>query len=45
MEEVNGIMKLFGEYLIMAYDYQKENNRVVIFWATARRCPPNTRRR
>ena len=29
MEEVNGIMKLFGEYLIMAYDYQKENNRVV----------------
>ena len=33
MEEVNGIMKLFGEYLIMAYDYQKENNRVV-FWAT-----------
>ena len=28
-EEVNGIMKLFGEYLIMAYDYQKENNRVV----------------
>ena len=29
LEEVNGIMKLFGEYLIMAYDYQKENNRVV----------------
>lgn len=29
MEEVNGIMKLFGEYLVMAYDYQKENNRVV----------------
>ena len=28
LEEVNGIMKLFGEYLIMAYDYQKENNRV-----------------
>lgn len=28
-EEVNGIMKLFGEYLVMAYDYQKENNRVV----------------
>lgn len=29
MEEVNGILRLFGEYLIMAYDYQKENNRVV----------------
>ena len=29
LEEVNGIMKLFGEYLIMAYDYQKENSRVV----------------
>ncbi|MEG1074481.1 MAG: polyprenyl diphosphate synthase [Ruthenibacterium sp.] len=28
LEEVNGIMKLFGEYLLMAYDYQKENNRV-----------------
>lgn len=27
-EEVSGIMKLFGEYLVMAYDYQKENNRV-----------------
>lgn len=29
LEEVNGIMRLFGEYLVMAYDYQKENNRVV----------------
>lgn len=29
LEEVNAIMKLFGEYLIMAYDYQKENNKVV----------------
>ena len=29
MEEVNAIMKLFGQYLIMAYDYQKENNKVV----------------
>ena len=29
LEEVNGIMQLFGEYLVMAYDYQKENNRVV----------------
>jgi len=29
LEEVNGIMKLFGEYLLKAYDYQKENNRVV----------------
>ncbi len=29
ISEVNGIMKLFGEYLIMAYDYEKENNRVV----------------
>ena len=28
-EEVSGIMKLFGEYLLMAYDYQKENNKVV----------------
>ena len=24
-------MKLFGEYLTAAYDYQKENNRVVFF--------------
>ena len=29
VDEVNGIMKLFGEYLVKAYDYQKENNRVV----------------
>jgi undecaprenyl diphosphate synthase len=29
LEEVNAIMKLFGEYLLMAYDYQKENNKVV----------------
>lgn len=29
LEEVNSIMQLFGEYLLMAYDYQKENNRVV----------------
>ena len=29
LEEVNGIMRLFGEYLLKAYDYQKENNRVV----------------
>ena len=29
LEEVNAIMKLFGEYLIKAYDYQKENNRIV----------------
>lgn len=28
-DEVSGIMQLFGEYLIKAYDYQKENNRVV----------------
>ncbi|MEG0768676.1 MAG: polyprenyl diphosphate synthase [Ruthenibacterium sp.] len=28
-DEVSGIMRLFGEYLVMAYDYQKENNRVV----------------
>ncbi len=28
-QEVKGIMRLFGEYLVMAYDYQKENNRVV----------------
>lgn len=28
-EEVNGIMQLFGEYLLKAYDYQKENNRIV----------------
>ncbi len=27
--EVNAIMQLFGEYLLKAYDYQKENNRVV----------------
>lgn len=29
LEEVNAIMRLFGQYLIMAYDYQKENNKVV----------------
>lgn len=29
LEEVNAIIKLFGEYLLLAYDYQKENNRVV----------------
>ncbi len=28
-EEVSGIMQLFGEYLLKAYDYQKENNRIV----------------
>ena len=28
-EEVGAIMKLFGEYLIKALDYEKENNRVV----------------
>lgn len=28
-EEVGAIMKLFGEYLLKAFDYQKENNRVV----------------
>ncbi len=27
--EVRAILALFGEYLNMAYDYQKENNRVV----------------
>ena len=27
--EVRAIMALFGEYLNLAYDYQKENNRVV----------------
>ena len=28
-DEVNAIMRLFGEYLIKAFDYEKENNRVV----------------
>ncbi len=28
-QEVSSIMQLFGEYLVMAYDYEKENNRVV----------------
>ena len=28
-EEVNAIMRLFGEYLLKAYNYEKENNRVV----------------
>ena len=28
-EEVGAIMKLFGEFLIKAFDYEKENNRVV----------------
>ncbi len=29
LEEVGAIMRLFGEYLVKAFDYQKENNRVV----------------
>ena len=29
VEEVNGIMSLLKEYLIKAFDYEKENNRVV----------------
>ena len=29
IEEVNGIMALLKEYLIKAFDYEKENNRVV----------------
>ena len=29
LEEVSAIMRLFGEYLIKAFDYEKENNRVV----------------
>ena len=29
LEEVGAIMRLFGEYLLKAYDYQKENNRIV----------------
>lgn len=28
-EEVGAIMRLFGDYLVKAFDYQKENNRVV----------------
>jgi len=28
-EEVNGIMSLLKEYLIKAFDYEKENNRIV----------------
>lgn len=28
-QEVNGIMRLFGEYLVRAYDYGKRNNRIV----------------
>lgn len=28
-EEVGAIMRLFGDYLIKAFDYEKENNRVV----------------
>ena len=29
LEEVESIMRLFGNYLTMAYDYKKENNRLV----------------
>ena len=29
LEEVSAIMKLFGDYLLKAFDYQKENNRVI----------------
>ncbi len=28
-DEIQGIMKLFKEYLIKAFDYEKENNRVI----------------
>ncbi|MEG1476782.1 MAG: polyprenyl diphosphate synthase [Oscillospiraceae bacterium] len=28
-DEVSGIMKLFGEYLVRAYDFKKRNNRIV----------------
>lgn len=30
-DEVDGIMKLFKQYLIDAFDYEKENNKVVFF--------------
>ena len=29
VEEVNGIMTLLKEYLVKAFDYEKENNRIV----------------
>jgi len=29
VEEVNGIMSLLKEYLVKAFDYEKENNRVI----------------
>ena len=29
VEEVSAIMRLFGDYLLKAFDYEKENNRVV----------------
>lgn len=29
LDEVESIMRLFGNYLTMAYDYKKENNRLV----------------
>ncbi|MEG0179880.1 MAG: polyprenyl diphosphate synthase [Oscillospiraceae bacterium] len=28
-DEVKGIMKLFGEYLVRAYDFSKRNNRII----------------
>ena len=28
-EEIDGLMKLFKQYLIDAFDYEKENNKVV----------------
>ncbi|MEG1862768.1 MAG: isoprenyl transferase [Oscillospiraceae bacterium] len=35
MEEVNGIMSLLKEYLIKAFDYETENNRVVFLGDTS----------
>lgn len=40
MEEVESIMRLFGNYLTMAYDYKKENNRLVFLGDRSRLSKP-----
>lgn len=42
-EEVSGIMRLFGEYLIRAYDFEKRNNKIVFLGERARLAPEHQR--
>ncbi len=43
-EEVGAILRLFGEYLIKAFDYEKENNRVVFLGDRAALSPDYQRK-